>query len=129
VLLPDEAPIDPGNWKIDSPKAGTGDPLVVRFPEPLDHALLERVMRVADAAGERIGGSIEISDSETCWQFTPEQPWPAGNYELVTDTTLEDLAGNAIGRAFDVDTLGPIQKPIETDTVSIPFAVAAAAEE
>jgi hypothetical protein len=33
-------------------------------------------------------------------------------------------AGNAIGRAFEVDEAKPIDKRIETQTVSIPFTVA-----
>jgi hypothetical protein len=123
VLPPDEVPIDPGRWSIDSPKAGGRDPLVVRFPEPLDHALLRRMIQVDGAAGKRTKGAIEVSDAETRWQFTPDEPWPAGDYELVVDTDLEDLAGNAIGRAFDADMFGPIKKRIETETVSIPFAV------
>jgi hypothetical protein len=42
---------------------------------------------------------------------------------LVANTTLEDLAGNAIGRPFDVDVFGPIQKKIETDTIVIPITI------
>jgi hypothetical protein len=124
VLPPDDAPIDPKAWRIESPHAGTAEALVVRFGEPLDHALLERVVWVENPAGEKLVGTIETSDDETCWRFTPLEPWPAGEYQLVANTALEDLAGNAIGRPFDVDVFGPIQRTIETETVSIPFAVA-----
>ncbi|MBI2823792.1 MAG: hypothetical protein HYX69_03760 [Planctomycetia bacterium] len=123
VLPVDEAPIDPAAWAIEAPMAGGRGPLVVRFPEPLDHSLLERVVWVADGDGERIAGAIAIGDDETRWQFTPGEPWLAGDYRLVAEAALEDLAGNAIGRAFDVDTFGPVSKHIETDTVSIPFSV------
>jgi hypothetical protein len=34
---------------------------------------------------------------------------------------LEDLAGNRIGRAFDVDTFAPITKAIAGETVVLPF--------
>ncbi len=37
---------DPSNWKIEPPAAGSRNPLVVRFPKPLDRAMLERVLRV-----------------------------------------------------------------------------------
>ena len=37
------------------------------------------------------------------WSFTPKAPWPAGTHQLVAFAMLEDLAGNRIGRAFEVD--------------------------
>ncbi len=125
VLPPDDAPIDPNDWKIEPPPAGTTDALELRFPEPLDHALLERVVWISNPAGEKLAGTIEISDNETCWRFKPPEPWSPGEYQLIAETTLEDLAGNAIGRAFDVDVFRPIQKRIETNTISIPFTVPA----
>lgn len=120
---PDEGPIDPAAWKLAAPAAGSQESLVVDFPEPLDHAQLHRVLRVVDENGRPIAGSIRTSRAESRWAFTPEQPWPRGKYKLVADTTLEDLAGNSIGRAFEVDQFGPVQKRIETETVSIPFTI------
>ncbi|HEY4309268.1 MAG TPA: Ig-like domain-containing protein [Pirellulales bacterium] len=121
----DETPIDITAWQIASPAAGTRDPLRVEFPEPLDHALLLRVLHVTSATDEPIAGQIDVPDGETHWRFTPDVPWPAGEYRLVIETTLEDLAGNAVGRAFDVDTFGPIRERIETETVARPFVVSA----
>ena len=58
---------------------------------------------MTDADGKRVAGSVEVSEGETHWQFTPEKPWQAGAFDLVVDTSLEDLAGNTIGRPFKVD--------------------------
>lgn len=124
VLPRDEEPIDPTTWSLVPPPSAS-DPLVVRFLEPLDHALLERMLWITDAAGETVAGSIDLSDGETCWRFHPRRPWRAGNYHLLADSALEDLAGNSIGPAFDVDVLAPIQQHIQTETVSIPFTVGA----
>ena len=124
VLPPDDTPIDPSLWKIEPPPGGSSEAVSVRFPEPLDHSLLERVVSIANPAGQKVVGAIEISEDETCWRFRPQQPWTPGEYQLVADTRLEDLAGNAIGRAFDVDVFAPIRKTIETETVSVPFTVA-----
>ncbi|HVU88073.1 MAG TPA: Ig-like domain-containing protein [Pirellulales bacterium] len=121
----DQTPIDISTWKLVPPPAASRDPLAVTFPEPLDHSLLQRLLHVTTAAGEAVAGTVEISLAETRWQFTPEQPWPAGDYELVVETTLEDLAGNAVGRAFDVDLFGPVTERIETETVSRPITIAA----
>ena len=125
ALPPDDAPLDVAAWKIEPPKAGTTEALVLRFPEPLDHSMLLRVLHVVDAAGATLPGKIDVSEMETCWRFTPQAAWPAGDFQLVVDTTLEDLAGNSIGRAFDVDVFGPVQKSITSETVKIPFTVAA----
>jgi len=98
---PIEKAIDPKEWKITPPKAGTREPLVVRFPRPLDHALLERTIQLHDSAGKRLLGDVSITYHERCWFFRPEQPWTSGAHELVIDTALEDQAGNRIGRAFE----------------------------
>lgn len=87
--------------------------------------MLERVLAIETSAGEPAPGAIEIADNETAWRFTPHEPWTAGNYQLVADTTLEDLAGNSINHAFDVDVFGPVQKKIETGTVTILFTISA----
>jgi hypothetical protein len=123
ALPPDESQLDADAWKIEPPQADTRGPLVVRFPEPLDHSLLERVVRVVDKSDAEVPGEIEIVDHETCWRFAPEHAWEAGDYRLVADTTLEDLAGNSIGRAFDVDVFEPVQKRITTEQVTLPFSV------
>lgn len=120
---PDEQSPDPKTWKLQSPQAGRVDPLVVDLPEPLDHALLERVLRVTDAQGQTIPGIVTITQAETRWQFTPQQTWRAGRYQLVVETTLEDLAGNQIGRLFEVDVLRPIERQAKAETVAIPFQV------
>jgi hypothetical protein len=123
VLPPAVAPLDTATWRFESPAAGSRAPLAVRFPQPLDHSLLERMLWITDASGHKLAGAIEISDAETCWQFTPNEPWSAGIYQLVADVELEDLAGNSIARAFDVDVFERVQKHIETKTVAVPFEV------
>jgi hypothetical protein len=120
---PIEKAIDPKEWKIAAPKAAKREPLAIRFPRPLDHALLERTISVVDAAGERIAGEIKIEDNERRWLFHPAQPWTAGKHELVIDTTLEDQAGNRIGRAFEVDELPPIDKTVVPEFYRLPLAI------
>lgn len=120
---PDDNPIDPKTWKLHPPAAGSRDPLLVVFPKPLDHALLERMIGVADATGHELDGTITVTEKETRWNFTPKQPWRPGNYHLTADTTLEDLAGNSIGRPFEVDVFHPIQRQVKSEIVKIPFEI------
>jgi hypothetical protein len=120
---PDDQPPDPKTWKIPSPSADTTNPLMVSFPKPLDHALLQRMIWVIDDAGRRLDGKMEVSHEETHWQFTPQHPWRAGAYHLVVDTALEDLAGNSIGRPFEVDVFQPIQREVKKELIKLPFQV------
>lgn len=123
AAAPDETSPDPASWDLVPPSAGSVGPLTVTFPEPLDHAMLNRVLVVHDAQGEPVAGRIVVSDHETRWQFTPRKPWPAGRFQLEVDTRLEDLAANSIERPFEVDQFRAIQSSIEVRTVSLPFDV------
>jgi hypothetical protein len=46
-----------------------------------------------------------VTDSEREWQFTPKQAWARGEYEIVAQNILEDISGNHLDRAFDVDLI------------------------
>jgi hypothetical protein len=102
----DETQPDPQKWKVTAPKAGTRDPLVVEFNEPLDHAMLERVIQVAAADDKFLPGTIDVEQNESAWRFTPDEAWKRGQHQLVIAGTLEDLAGNSIGRKFEVSMNG-----------------------
>jgi hypothetical protein len=118
VTAADRVPPDPAKWKITAPKAGTSDPLLIGFPEPLDYALLQHEIELKGVAG-----TVAVSRGETEWRFTPDRPWTAGSYQIVIRTTLEDLAGNHILRAFDVDTFNEVTKKVVAETVTRAFRV------
>jgi len=120
-----EAAIDAKKWQLTPPAAGTRDPLRIRFEHSLDHALLQRMIAVEGSEKKPISGEITITDDERRWEFRPEQPWAAGGYSLVVDTTLEDTAGNNLARAFEVDVFEKIDKGPTTEFVRIPFVTAA----
>jgi hypothetical protein len=109
---------DPATWRLNAPGVGTSDPLIVRFPESMDWALS---LRLIDVPG--VVGTASVGSNETEWRFTPKGAWKAGEYKVVIDTTLEDLAGNRIGRAFDVDTFERVSEKISGKTVSLSFRV------
>jgi hypothetical protein len=73
--------------------------------------------------GTSLAGDITIDDSETRWTFTPEDPWRPGSYELLALDILEDLAGNQIGRAFEVDNFDTVDKSPNPQTIRLPFVV------
>jgi hypothetical protein len=91
------------DWTIDPPPAGTRAPLVVRFPEVLDRALLSSAIAVVDGSGEAMRGEIDVTPGERTWTFTPHRAWRDGSYELRVASELEDVAGNSLRRVFDAE--------------------------
>ena len=94
--------LDPADWRLEVPARGTREPLAVLFPAPLDYGLLQRALRVETAGGRPLAGEIRVERAETRWAFTPRAPWQPGGYRLAAAATLEDVAGNRIGRPFEV---------------------------
>ena len=98
----DDIQPSPDNWHMNTPNSGTRETLVITLDEPLDHAMLEWAISIHSSSGSTCQGIVEISDQETTWNWTPESKWEKGSYVLIIDTTLEDRAGNSIGRPFEV---------------------------
>jgi hypothetical protein len=124
VVEGDDKQPDPDAWRVESPAAGSRDALTVDVNEPLDRALLERSLEVVDAEGRAVAGGVVIDKQETRWRFRPAAHWRAGDYRLVVDATLEDRAGNSVGRAFEThDPTAPVGAAVEEPAV-IAFVVA-----
>lgn len=113
---------DPKTWRVIAPAARTTGALVLEFPEPMSYPLLLRMLHVSGDHGD-VSGEVTIERHETEWCFTPKQPWRSGNYNLVVDTGLEDLAGNHVGQLFDIDEAKGAPQPSTENTISLPFAI------
>jgi hypothetical protein len=120
---PDERPLDPATWRIEAPAAGSTSPLVIAFPEPLDHGLLLRALGVVGPKGRPLDGQVTVGPQELAWSFTPAEPWAAGPHNILALAMLEDLAGNRIGRAFEVDNFDRTDDSPEPERTLIPFVV------
>jgi hypothetical protein len=116
-------PVDEKQWRIDAPKSASDD-LVIAFPRPLDHALAQRAISIS-RDGARVAGKVALEDNETRFRFTPESPWRSGRHEILVDGVIEDLAGNRLGKLFDVDTSDPTQSTSATPSATIAFEVVA----
>jgi hypothetical protein len=123
VAEADETRPDPKHWRLAVPKAGTKTPLTVDFGEPLDRALLQRMLWVVNDQGERTAGEAKIGRNETSWRFRPRKPWLPGRYRLVADTELEDLAGNNLTRKFELDGRRAAEPADEEATATVPFHI------
>lgn len=120
---PDERPLDVKSWRIAPPTAGTREPLTVTFDEALDHGLLLRALGVTGGDGRFLQGDVKIEAAESRWSFAPAAAWTAGTYQLTALAMLEDLAGNRIGRAFEVDNFDRVDSSSEPERTTIPFVV------
>ncbi len=122
ATAPIERALSMKEWKIDTPLVGTRNPLTVTFPAVLDHGLLQRALGVA-RDGAPLDGDVTIEPGETVWRFAPRAPWLAGGYQLVALDFLEDLAGNRIGRAFEVDNFERTDPTPQPERFLLPFHV------
>jgi hypothetical protein len=120
---PDRTPVDPKEWKIEIPKPQTRDPLAITFPEPMDHALASRMIHVVRDSGELVRGTYGLRDREQRWFFAPNASWTAGKYAIAVQTTIEDLAGNNIGKLFEVDLFEGVKRRFTNSVVKLPFEV------
>lgn len=121
VGVPDREPPDPAAWKIQAPKRDTREPLVIQFPEPMDRALAERMIHVVTGSGDHVAGDVVLEDRERRWRFVPRGEWRGTSGRLLVETTIEDLAGNNIGKPFEVDLLEPAGPRLSRPTVSLTY--------
>jgi len=119
----DERPLDPKDWKIFPPAANAVSTLRIVFPEPLDHGLLLRALGVLGTDRRPLEGAVKVGAHELEWSFTPHEPWKPGSYNILAFASLEDMAGNRIGRAFEVDQFDRTDSSPEPERTLIPFTV------
>jgi hypothetical protein len=117
---PAEQALDPQSWQVEAPRGGTRDPLRVTFPAPLDHGLLQRALSVS-LNGDRVPGVVQTDAGDTRWLFSPAAPWRVGDYQLHAASILEDVAGNRIGRPFEVEQLAAGRLRSEARAAVLPF--------
>jgi len=123
VVPPDREPLEPAQWKLRAPRSGTRQPISLTFSKPLDEALAQRVIHVTTESGQQVEGKTSLQDEERHWTFVPDAPWPRGPHQLLIETTIEDLAGNNIGKPFEVDLLTDPPDSLTNQTVRLPFEI------
>jgi hypothetical protein len=115
---------DPDQWIIRSPRTGSQDTLFVSLDEPIDRALLKRMLSVVDSDGEHVGGEAFVADGEKYWSFIPDGMWKSGVFSVRADVRLEDRAGNRLDMLFDQEIGDQEQEgPSPDPFVSLSFVV------
>ena len=123
VIQPDRQAIDPIKWKIIAPKPDTCDALVIKFGESLDFALAQRLIEIFSSEGDWINGSKRLESNETELHFKPDSHWKKGDYTARVQMILEDLAGNNIGKSFEVDVFDDVQRRVYSKSTDRNFSV------
>ncbi len=119
----DQSCPNPLAWKFKAPKAGTQNDLVLNLDEPLDSAMLQRVIEVRGPDQRRITGKIRLLENESLWKLRPDTNWNAGRHAIHIDNRLEDLCGNSISRLFDVDVFEKTRAPNSNGETVLVFEV------
>jgi hypothetical protein len=95
--------LDPSSWQVTSPAGGTTDPIVLRSPVALDHALVPRDIGLRETSGTRVPVRAKLDGDERTVRLTPRSAWLPGAYQVRVAAQMEDVAGNTVAAAFDVD--------------------------
>ena len=93
--------IKTNDWFIDVPEANTNDPLTLKFDRIIDHALIQSMIKLENSEKNYIAGHWEILENEQLIRFIPEKKWMKGNYQILIDSRLEDVAGNNLQNLLD----------------------------
>lgn len=77
------------------------------------------MIHVTADSGRSIAGRVTLDDHERRWTFIPAGAWPDATAKLVIETTIEDLAGNNIGKAFEVDLVETAPRRLTRSTITL----------
>jgi hypothetical protein len=111
-------------WSILPPATNSRQTVSLKFPKPLDWALLWHTITITSEGGRREGGQIAVEKGERRWSFTPESSWAAGLYCVRISPDLEDVCGNSLAGAFDRPLRTARELRPEKAYYSIPFRLA-----
>lgn len=120
----DTLPPDTDQWVLSPPPSRSKTPLILRFPDIIDHASLLHRFVVVGPTNNALPGKVQITDQEREWQFHPGQKWRAGTYTLYVNARLADPAGNNLNGLFD-HKAGSLKYEKEGEILKIPFLIPA----
>lgn len=90
--------------EIQKPEANSDDTLSIFFDRIVDHALVQSMIRIEDENKNLIVGYWETSEEEKTIQFIPEKTWKKGSYQIIMDSSMEDVSGNNLNNLLDQKT-------------------------
>jgi len=110
---------DPEKWSVTAYDDGV---LIINTKEMLDWSLLNSTMSIW-LGEEQIESKTISKGCERRITIAPNVPLEPGNYTLMIETRLEDLAGNNVNRLFETDVTSE-PAPLKVQEVyTIPFTI------
>ena len=116
VGAPERRAIDPQDWDVATPHAGSTLPFTLTFDRIMDSGAAPRLLSLIDPNGAAVSGTLYTDGGG--WSLTPRTPWEPGYYQLLIDPELEDVAGNTIRAAFDA-TAGTIGSTVPEASINV----------
>ncbi len=111
------------DWEITIPKKETTNPLIIDFKESLDAILAQETIQIYNAENELVLGELRLKNNEQILEFESIGNWHKGNYFIIVESRLEDLAGNNLNHLFDVDLENNTSHEVQTETKTIQFTI------
>ena len=87
-------------WQILLPKANTKEVIAINFKDKIDHISARSLLKIY-LNDKPIVGKIFVKNEEQEWSFIPDKKWKKGDYKIITNSILEDIAANSINQIFD----------------------------
>lgn len=113
--------LNPSRWttvppRVNGKPAWPMAPVELRFDRTMDWAMVQGAVK-ADATGHAV---VEDSLDGTVWRFYPDQPWKSAKHVIEVDPLIEDICGNNVLRAFEIDVASS-PSPAKAGPVRIEF--------
>ncbi|MFN0290803.1 hypothetical protein [Pedobacter helvus] len=96
----DRQPPDTKLWQLTFPKANSTEPILIDFKDKIDHISAKTLIKIFKNKKE-IAGKIKLENEEQLGTFTPNKKWAKGDYQILINPRLEDIAANSINQIFD----------------------------
>lgn len=122
VIAPEVQMLSVKNWDVTMPTAKSKEALGIAFGTYLDAMLIEKNIHIINANGQTIQGGFLTMGSSKSTLFIPKEHWKKGNYKLIVQSSMEDLAGNNFNRLFDTD-LQRKKTTVDSATKTISFKI------
>lgn len=92
---------DLADWSVTCPPANTKENLTINFNDKVDHISAKTFIKIIDDNERIMEGQITLGKNESLWIFKPKLKWQKGNYKLIVNSRLEDIAANTLNGIFD----------------------------
>ncbi|HEY5823868.1 MAG TPA: Ig-like domain-containing protein, partial [Cyclobacteriaceae bacterium] len=123
TTLRDSISPNPKIWNIQTPPINSTQPLVINFHESLDYNLINTTLHIIDHTNVEVKGKWQLNENADKINFIPALSWAEDDYQLQVESRLEDLSGNNLNRAFDIDVKHKTIPSSSAEIITIPFTI------